>query len=80
MSRTLTEIRKDIDHDTCSDVRSLLDILRRIARNNPEAYNEAIRSKYTFGRGDVMSDDKVEQMATYNLDKIVMLLETFNNR
>lgn len=79
MSRTLTEIRKDIDHDTCADVRSLLDILRRIAKSNPEAYSEAIRAKYTFGR-NTMTEDKVEAMATYNLDKIALLLDAFDNK
>ena len=79
MSRTLTEIRKGIDHDTCADVRSLCDILRRIAEHNPEALRAAVIGKYTFGKR-AMTEGQIEGMVALTLDKIDYTSQTFNNK
>lgn len=72
MSKTLTQLRKEIGLDTASEVRRIAQFFVTLAETNPEAVKAAL--PWFIRKGD---DTKQEAMVEFYKDQAAYLIKLF---
>lgn len=67
---TLTQIKKDLKPDTCSDVKHIMKMFIHICENNPEAVKASFSPR--------MQADRPDMMVKFYRDNAEYLKELFN--